>query len=99
MGRALAAGYGSHGLVVDPQLDVAASAVALGPDTPDHAGVLEHLQMVGQQVGAQAEFGGELARRQVTQDEPVHQGEAYRLPESREDRRSPLQMFIHDLPP
>ena len=99
MGRALTAGHGSHGLVIDPQLDVAAPAVTLRPDTPDHVGVLEHLQMMGQQIGAHAHYGGQLARREVTKDEPVHQGEAYRLPQRRKDRRPPLQMFIHDLPP
>jgi hypothetical protein len=95
----LAARHRPYGFVVDAQLDVAASTVALGPDAPDYSGLLEDLQMVRQQVGAKAEFGGELTRGDVTEDEPVDEGEAHGLPKSGEDRRSPPQLFIHDLPP
>ena len=50
------------GGIVGAQLYVAAPAIALGPDTTDHPGVLEHLQVVRRQVGPQAQFGGQLPR-------------------------------------
>jgi hypothetical protein len=42
-------------------LDVAASAVAFGSDPTDDAGVLEHAEMVCEQVAAQADVGGQLS--------------------------------------
>jgi hypothetical protein len=42
-------------------LDVTASPVTFGPDPTNDAGVLEHTEMVGEQVAAQASIGGQLA--------------------------------------
>ena len=58
-----AAGDGGRpdGWVVESQLDIATAAVALGPDPTDDAGILEHAEMVGEQVAAQADVGGQLA--------------------------------------
>jgi hypothetical protein len=54
-------------------LDVAAALVAFGPDPTDDAGVLEHAEMVGEQVAAQADVCGQLAGGGVAGDETVHQ--------------------------
>jgi hypothetical protein len=43
-------------------LDIAAAAVTFGPGPTDDTGVLEHAEMMGEQVGAQTDIGGQLAR-------------------------------------
>ena len=72
--------------VVEAQLDVAAAPVALGADPPDHPGGFEHLEVVGEQVGAQAERLGEVAGGGVAGDELIGQGEADRFTERRVHR-------------
>ena len=42
--------------LVQPKLDIAASPVALGADAPDHAGALENVQVVSEQIGAESEL-------------------------------------------
>ena len=62
--------------VVEAQLDVAAAPVAFGADPADHPGGFEHLEVVGEQVGAQVERFGEVAGGRVAGDQLIGQGEA-----------------------
>jgi hypothetical protein len=51
----------------------------------DDAGLLENLQMVGQQVARQREIAGQLPRRCVAEDQPVDDGQPDRFAQSRVD--------------
>jgi hypothetical protein len=48
--------------VVKPQLDITAPPVPFRPDPTNDPGFFEDAEMVGQQVAAQSEVGGKLAR-------------------------------------
>ena len=75
------------GGVVEAELDVAATAVALGADFADQACVLEDLEMEGEVVARQVHQRAELAGGGVAEGQVLHDGEPDRFAEGRETRR------------
>jgi hypothetical protein len=57
------------------KVDVAAAAVAAGTAAVDQPDLLEYIQVVGEQVGSDAEPALQLTRRAIRRNELVHDGQ------------------------
>ncbi len=74
------------------QLQVGAAAVALGPAPGDDPGLLQHVQVVGEQVGRHGQHGGQLGRRRVPGQQGVGDLQPRRVGQRRVHSRPPGQI-------
>ncbi len=73
------------------QPQVRAAAIALGPGPHDQARLLQHLHVVGDQVGGHAQVGADLPGGRVPQRERVHDRQPRRVTERGVDPRPRMQ--------
>jgi hypothetical protein len=97
-GAELRRGQACEGLWNQPK--VGAALIALGAATGDHARVLEHLEVMGDEVRRQVEGTAKLTGRRVARQQGVYNGQTGRFAECGMHPRPPIQrelLNIHRL--